>query len=113
MAKAKLLIDENVHERLAEALRRRSFDAITVSEVSRKGRSDPEQLDFAISQERAVLTFNLVDYERLAVECFHRSREHFGIIVSPERHFRDLLSRVLKLLREWEADDFKDQIIYL
>ena len=113
MAKAKLLLDENVHEGLAEALRKQGFDAITVAEVRRRGFSDSEQLDFAISQSRAVLSFNLVDYEELAVQCFRKGREHFGIIVSPERDFRDLLKRLLKLLQEREAQDLKNQLVYL
>jgi hypothetical protein len=113
MAKAKLFIDENVHERLGDALRQRGYDAITANAVSRKGCSDHEQLLFAISQNRALLTFNLIDYEQLAIEYFHAGKEHFGIIVSPERDFRDLLSRILKLLRERDASDLKNQIIYL
>lgn len=113
MARAKLFLDENIHEQLAPALRRQGFDVITAADAQRKGRSDPQQLDFAISEGRAVLSFNLVDYEELAVQCFHEGREHFGIIVSPERDFRDLLKRLLKLLQEWEAENFKNQLIYL
>lgn len=113
MAKAKLFLDENVHELLAEALRRQSFDAITVTEAARKGRPDAEQLDFAISQTRAVLSFNLVDYEQLAVQYFRQGKEHFGIIVSPEREFRDLYKRILKLLHEREEEHLKNQLIYL
>lgn len=113
MAKARLLLDENVHERLAEALRQRGFDAVTANEVGRKGRPDSEQLEFAISQGRALLTFNVVDYERLAIEYFQKNREHFGIIVSPQRDFRYLVRKVLKLLQERQAEDLKNQLIYL
>jgi len=83
MARAKLFIDEDVHDGLAEALRRERFDALNAREAGRKGLPDSEQLEFAISQGRAILSFNLVDYEASAEEYFIEGKEHCGIIVSP------------------------------
>jgi hypothetical protein len=113
MAKAKIFIDEDVHDGLAKALRREGIDAINAREAGRKGVPDSEQLKFAISQGRAIFSFNLVDYESLAEEYFEKGKEHFGIIVSPRRNFRDTLQRVLKLLKESEDVDLKNQILYL
>lgn len=113
MAKPKLFLDEDVHDGLGAALRREGFDALTAREAGRKQLSDQEQLEFAVSQERALLSFNLVHYEALAEEYFLSGKEHWGIFVSPRREFRDLLRRVLKLLRETEADELKNQIVYL
>ncbi len=113
MAKPKLFLDEDVHDGLGAALRREGFDAITAREAGRKQRSDREQLEFATSQERALLSFNLVHYEALAEEYFLQGKEHWGILVSPRRGFRDLFQRVLALLREVDAEDLKNQLIYL
>ncbi len=113
MAKPKIFIDEDVHDMLAEALRRHGYDAVNVREVGRKGLKDMDQLAFAVSQERAMLTFNVADYKKLAVEYFQQGLNHFGIIVSPRRRFKDLLDRTLKILELYKVEDLINQIIYL
>ena len=55
----KLLIDEDVHLALAEALRRRGHDAVHVREVERLGLDDECQLKFAAHQRRCFVTFNV------------------------------------------------------
>ncbi len=113
MARPKIFIDEDVHDGLGGAIRREGFDAITAREAGRKQFSNPEQLEFAISQGRAILSFNLVHYEVLAEKYFLEGKEHFGIIVSPRRSLRETMQRVLKLLRESEDVDLENQIFYL
>jgi hypothetical protein len=109
----KLLLDENVHEPLAAALRREGFDVVTAKEAGRRSIPDRELLEFAISEERAVVSFNIKHFEALAVRWFKQGKEHFGIIVSPERSFRDTLQRLLKLLQEEDAEDLRNQLRYL
>ena len=109
----KLLLDENVHEPLAEALRREGFDVITAKEAGRKGASDVELLEFAVDQGRALVSFNLKHFEALAVQWFQQRKDHCGIIVSPQRGFRDTQQRLLQLLREERAEDLKNQLRYL
>jgi hypothetical protein len=113
MAKPKIFIDEDVHDGLGDTLRREGFDAITAREAGPKQFSDAEQLEFAISQGRTILSFNLVHYEALAEQYFLEGKEHCGILVSPRRSFRETLQRVLNLLSESEDVDLKDQIFYL
>jgi predicted nuclease of predicted toxin-antitoxin system len=48
MAKVKLLLDEDVQLDLASALRKRGYEAIHVQELGRKGRSDREQIEYAV-----------------------------------------------------------------
>ncbi|MFQ6094375.1 MAG: DUF5615 family PIN-like protein [bacterium] len=50
----KLYLDEDVQAELAPALRKRGYDVISAKEVGRLSRSDEEQIEFAISQERAI-----------------------------------------------------------
>jgi len=57
--KIELLIDEDVHSGLANALRRRGYDAIHAQELDRKGRSDSEQLRLASEQGRCLFTFSI------------------------------------------------------
>jgi len=54
----KLFLDEDVPEAVALALRLRGYDVITVKESDRKGLADVEQLEYATSKKRALLTHN-------------------------------------------------------
>lgn len=60
-----------------------------------------------------LFSFNLIDYEKLAIEFFENKVEHFGIIVSPQRSLTETLSRLVKLLNEIPTTDFKNQLIYI
>ena len=60
--KIKLLLDEDVHSGLGHVLRKRGYDAIHAQELDRKGRSDTDQLLFAIQQERCIISFNVKDF---------------------------------------------------
>ena len=75
---ARLYANENFPFPVVEELRRRGHDAITVSETGKANQqvSDDQVLEFAISDERAVLTFNRKHFFRL-----HRQRpDHRGIV---------------------------------
>ncbi len=61
----KLYFDENIPEAIAIALRLRGFDVLTVKEANLKGLTDKEQLIFASSTDRAIFTFNVVDFYEL------------------------------------------------
>jgi hypothetical protein len=71
---------------LAEALCRRGYDAESCEEAGRTNRGIPdgEQLAYATDQDRAILTFNTIDYMRLERAWKAAGREHYGIIVSSE-----------------------------
>ncbi len=60
-----LYLDEDVDILLAELVRARGFDILTTQEAGQIGQKDPEQIAFAVSQERTFLTHNRVDFERI------------------------------------------------
>ena len=70
MAAIAFFLDEDVHEALAAALRRKGIDTVNAHECGRKEAKDAEQLAFAVSQQRAFVTFNVADFEALAEEYF-------------------------------------------
>jgi predicted nuclease of predicted toxin-antitoxin system len=59
MAKVKLYINEDLTDRLAVALRSRKLDVINAHEVEMRGKTDKEQLDYAIKNGRVILTRNV------------------------------------------------------
>ena len=75
MSRPRLLLDEDVRVVLAEILRERGDDAVHALEVRRGGKSDPDQLLYAVSQGRAILTHNIRDYLILDQAYQRRAKE--------------------------------------
>jgi predicted nuclease of predicted toxin-antitoxin system len=113
MAALAFFIDEDVHEELAAALRRQGINAVNAHECGRKGEEDAEQLAFAVSQQRTLMTFNVTDFETLADEYFWQGKPHFGIIVSPQRSLRETLRRLLAVTTKFTRESLANQLLYL
>ena len=109
----RLFLNEDVHTRLAKALRQRGFDAITTVEAGMSGSPDEEQLAFAASQGRVILSFNRGDYARLHKRYAEHGWEHCGIIVSEQYPIGELLRRVLNLLMSLSVQDMRNRLEYL
>ena len=60
----RLYLDEDVHKRIALALRIKGYEVISAHEAKNWNISDKEQLDYAISRKMAIFTFNCVDFIR-------------------------------------------------
>jgi len=106
--KIELFIDEDVHSGLAHALRKRGYDAIHAQELERKGRSDSDQLLFAIKKERCFFSFNVKDFVILHSKHVKSRQEHWGIIVSKQLPFRKTMSKLLRLLQHIDPVDVSD-----
>jgi predicted nuclease of predicted toxin-antitoxin system len=113
MAKITLFLDEDVRVLLAEILRQRGYDAVHVLDVGRGGKSDPDQLAYAVSQGRAMLTHNIRDYLLLDRAYQKQGREHHGIIVSDQVPLRELLRRTLRCLSRYTAEEIQNRVIWL
>ena len=111
--KIALFLDEDVHSGLAHALRKRGYDAVHAQELERKGRSDSEQLLFAVGQERCFLSFNVRDFVILHNEYTKAQREHWGIIVSKQLPFRETMSRLLALVQLRTKETMKTHLEFL
>lgn len=84
----RLLLDEMIGPRVAEALRQRGRDAIAVAERSGL-RSLPDQavLEFAQEDERLVVTRNITDFARLSQAWQAAGRQHYGLVMVLESTF--------------------------
>jgi predicted nuclease of predicted toxin-antitoxin system len=113
MSPVKILIDEDVWTGLAEALRQAGYDAVSVSELGRRGLSDEEQLIFAAAEERAIITHNIQDFAPLAELYFERNLPYAGIIVARQFEKGELLRRVLHLFNALTADDLSNTLRFV
>ena len=65
MAEIRFYLDENVANDVARGLRLRGIDVLTTPEAGNIGFTDPEQLEFALKQQRVLVTQD-DDFLRLA-----------------------------------------------
>lgn len=110
---AKLYLDEDVHKRVASALRMRGFDVLSAHEVGRIGMTDQQQLDYAISQERSLVTFNIAHYVKLNNEYMLSGKRHYGIILSEQLPVGEMIRRLLRLLGRFSAGELENNLWWL
>jgi len=113
MDKMRLYLDEDVHKKVATALRLRGYDAISAHEIKEWGIRDKEQLDFAISQKRAIFTFNVGDYVILHKQYLKSNKKHYGIIISKQLTLSETINRLAVLLLRDKPEMLVNQLIWL
>lgn len=106
-------MDENVDPALAIVLRSRGHDVVSTHEIGMRGRTDEEQLEYAISERRALLTFNAKHFAPLAKKYFENNREHSGIIVSKVQDLPGIIRLTLNLLNRERAENLKNIYTWL
>jgi predicted nuclease of predicted toxin-antitoxin system len=109
----RLFLDEDVHLALADALRKRGYDAVHTTEKMRSGFSDESQLAFAAAESRCLVTFNVGDFVQLHNRWIELGRGHCGIIVSKQLSVGETLRRLLGLLQKQDAESIKERLIFL
>jgi predicted nuclease of predicted toxin-antitoxin system len=109
---AALYTDEDMSALVAVLLRSRGLDITTVPEQATLGRTDSEQLKFATSFGRCLLTHNRVDFERLHLLYREENRQHSGIIVVPLRNAYEVAQRIGILVNALTADEIRNQLLY-
>ena len=106
----KLYLDEDIRPLLAYILRERGYDAISAAEEKQLGKSDEEQLRFAVIRKRVLLTHNVKDFVKLHNKYFDK---HYGIIVSDQVEFKILLQRICRLFSRTAIHDIKGKLVWL
>jgi predicted nuclease of predicted toxin-antitoxin system len=108
-----LYLDEDVSVPVADLLRARGFSVQTTQGAGRNATRDEDQLSYAASQRRTLLTHNRDDFARLAEEYFTGGRKHYGIIIAVRRPAHEITRRLLIILNQVTADEVEDQVIYI
>lgn len=110
---AKLYLDEDVHKVVARGLRMRGYDVVSAHEVKQIGLSDAEQLAYAISEGRAMVTFNVADYIKLHNNYLASGKRHYGIILSEQRSVGEMIRRLAEFLNRFPADEVGNNLWWL
>lgn len=106
-------LDEDVDVLVASLLRSRGFEATTAQRAGQLGKTDAEQLDYAVSQKAAILTHNRIDFEDLVLEYFEQERLHCGIIIAVRNPYLEIVQRLLTIMNSTTADEMENQILYI
>lgn len=113
MSRIRLYLDEDVWPGLAVALREQGYDIVHAYEVDRGGLTDEEQLAYAASEDRTLLTHNSRDFAPLVVDYFFREQPHAGVILAEQLERGELIRRTHSLLRSVSAEEIKDGLRFL
>jgi predicted nuclease of predicted toxin-antitoxin system len=108
-----LYLDEDVDVLVASLLRARGFQATTTQEVGQIGKTDEQQLMYAVAQRKTVLTHNRADFERLTHQFFATGRMHYGIIIAARRSPYEIARRLLIILNHVTADEMENHLRYI
>ncbi|MEL6469491.1 MAG: DUF5615 family PIN-like protein [Cyanobacteria bacterium J06623_4] len=109
---ASLYTDEDVSALVATLLRSRGLDVVTVPEKKKLGNTDIEQLEFSTSLGRCIVTHNRVDFELLHLQFVDKGKEHYGIIIVPQKSAYEVARRVCALVNALAADGIHNQLLY-
>jgi predicted nuclease of predicted toxin-antitoxin system len=90
-------LDEHVSHAIAHALRRRGVDVSTTTDAELLGAADSDQLAYALSERRVLVT-----HDPDLIELAHRDQRHAGIAYCDQER-RSLRSLIGSLLLMWEV----------
>ena len=108
-----LYIDEDIPLPLVKAMRLQGIQAMTTQEQNMIGKTDEEQLQFAVSRDLVFFTQNVKDFVKLHIYYQKEKKEHTGIIVSKKDSIGILLRKMLHLNFTLEMQGMKNRLEYL
>jgi len=104
----KFYLDEDLSPQIAVLLRNKGLGCISAHETRMLGVSDLEQLMFASSQKRCIVTKNRDDFIRLTVQFFNDELPHFGLLIIPSTIPGDKFSQIANALFGYAKDCSED-----
>jgi len=108
-----LYLDEDVSVLVADLVRARGFTALTAREAGHLHIDDANQLAYAVSQCKTLLTHNRADFEVLAQMYFSSGQTHYGIIIAVRHPPYEIVRRLLLILNHVTADEMQNQLRYI
>ena len=109
---ASLYTDEDMSALVATLSQLRGLDIATVPEQTTLSKTDSEQLEFATSVGRDLLTHNRVDFERLHLQYIEAGKQHFRVIIVPQKNAYEVAQRIGILVNTLMADEIRNQLLY-
>lgn len=115
----RLLLNEQISPVVSSRLRERGLDVVSPSDVGTRGASDAAQFDWAATNGRAIVTYNIPDFRPLADQYLARGKDQWGLIfvserTIPQRDIGALIRALEAAVRAHPADDaLRNQTVFL
>jgi len=97
----KYYLDEDLSPKIAEILRKDGIDAESVHDTGMREASDLEQLEYASSKKRCLVTRNRNDFIRLTVQFFNETRPHHGVLIIPYSYPGDRYRKMATAMKKY------------
>jgi predicted nuclease of predicted toxin-antitoxin system len=97
----RFLLDENLSPTVAQVARGLGLEVVSVHDIGRRGLSDHEQVEFAASEGRTLVTGNRDDFIRLTFGFYQAGRPHRGVLIVPFSIPNHQPERIAHALRQW------------
>ena len=108
MTTIKLYADEHISKRITSSLRSKGVDILSTEEAFNKGKTDMQQLNFAISGKRAIITKDS-GYLSLKPE-----NQHCGIFfITKRKHDNEIIKNIMGVLDILGPEEVKSFVIYV
>lgn len=109
-AAIRLYLDENLSPRIAEQLRRRGVDIVTVHDLGVAGDTDENHMARAVRLQRVLVTSD-TDFLILAASGV----DHFGIVFGAQESHRigDWVSALDLLSAVYKPEDMRNHVEYI
>ena len=111
-----LYLDEDIQSNaLIEALRSRGMDVLTTAEAGMSHARDDEQLAFAATRKRVLLTFNIADFAKVHSRFLDSHGEHAGIILVQQQKWGpgELARRIIRVLTMVPGQSMRNQLLFI
>jgi len=86
---------------------------MTVRDAGKLHATDAEQLAYAVSQARTLVTHNRADFEALVQSYFESGQMHYGVIFAVRRSPQAIAQRLLAILNHVTSDEMQNQVRYI
>lgn len=97
----KYYLDEDISPKIADILKSYQIDAKSTHEAGMIQATDVEQLEYASSEGRCIITRNRNDFIRLTIKFFNENRPHHGVLIIPYTIPGDKFSRIASALKKY------------
>lgn len=95
----KYYLDKDLSPVISEMLQKNKVDAVSAREAGMIQASDLEQMEYAASQRRCMVTRNRNDFIRLTVQFFNEHRPHCGVLIIPYSYRGDNFRAIAAALK--------------
>jgi len=110
----RLYFDEDADARLAVALQQRGYDVKTTAAAGLLEASDEEQLTYAASQQRALVTHNIKHFPGVHAAWIEAGKVHWGVVILiGHSAIGAWLHRMETLLNRFSAEELKNCLLFL